>query len=221
MDLGDYYSKSFGDFRGNWKIAVPSLIASILTGLILLVGFFEILTALSLNLNVLGTAITSSTFSQINPNALWTAGLIFLVMELLLFIVDVIKTAATVGMAKQIIMEGSSDLGFAWKSGIKYFPRIIVVSIIKVILMGIVAIPLILGIYLLFAHAIGVAIPVLLIGFIIFIIGAILLSLIFFIFNQSIVVGQKSIVDSIKDSFQDRHNPQPPCTVSGRASYRS
>ena len=200
MDLGDYYTKSIESYRRNWKIAVPSIIASFLTVLILIVGFFEILTTLSLNLNILGTAISPSNFPNITPNAILTAVEIFIIMEALIFVIDVIRTAATVGMAKQIIMEGSSNLDFAWKSGIKYFFRIFVVSIIKFILILVVAIPLFLGIYLLSAHLTW-AIPVLLIGLIIFIIGAILLALIFFIINQSIVVGQKSIIDSIEDSF--------------------
>jgi len=200
MDVGDYYSKSIESFRRNWNIAVPSVIVSILTGLIFITGFFGIFSVLSLNLSILGN-ITPSTLPQINPNALWTAGAIFIIMEILVFVIDAIRAAATVGMAKQIIREGSSNLGFAWKSGIKYSPKIIVVSIIRTVLMSVIAIPLILGVYFIFTNVVDVAIPVILIGSVIFIIGAILLSLIFFVFSQSIVVGQKSIIDSIKDSF--------------------
>lgn len=201
MDIGNYYSKSVESFRRNWKIAVPSIVASILTGLIFIVGFFEIMAALPLNLNLMGTLITPFIFSQINQNAVITAGVIFIIMEFLLFIINVVRTAATVGMAKQIIIQGSASLDFGWKSGIKYSPKIFVVSIIKTILESIALIPLILGFYLLFAYSLMSAIFVLLAGFIIFLIGAVLLSLIFFLFNQSIVIGQKSIINSIKDSF--------------------
>lgn len=200
MDIGDYYSKSIESFRRNWKITVPSIVASILTVLLFIVGFFGIMAILAPNLSIMGN-FTSSIFSQINLNTLLTAGLILLIIEILIYVIDAFRTAATVGMAKQIIMDGSADLDTAWKDGIKFFPKIFVVSIIKTILTAVVAIPLILGLYLIFNNMILGGISALLIGSIIFFIGYILISLIFFVFNQSIVVGQKSIVDSIKDSY--------------------
>lgn len=200
MDIGDYYSKSIESFRRNWKIAVPQLVASTLTILSFIVAFFLIIAILPLNLSDLGN-ITPSTFPQFNPNAVLTAGVILLIVEILIFVINSIRTAAIVGMAKQIIMEGSADLDVAWKSGIKYFPRIFAVSIIKSVLTVIIAIPLILGFYLLFNYGSLEAVSVLLLGSLIFIIGYILISLIFFLFNQSIVVGQKSVIGSIKDSF--------------------
>lgn len=200
MDIGYYYSKSVESFRNNWKITVPSIVASILILLLFIVGFFGIMVVLFPNLSTMGN-ITPFTFPQINSNALITVGLILLVIEVLIFIINAFRTAATVGMAKQIIMDGSASLDIAWKDGIKFFPKIFVVSIIKTILTAIVAIPLILGFYLLFNNVILSGISVLLIGSIIFLIGYILISLIFFVFNQSIVVGQKSVVGSIKDSY--------------------
>jgi hypothetical protein len=200
VDIGDYYSKSIESFRRNWKITVPSIVASILTVLLFIVGFFGIMAILAPNLSIMGN-FTSSIFSQINLNTLLTAGLILLIIEILIYVIDAFRTAATVGMAKQIIMDGSADLDTAWKDGIKFFPKIFVVSIIKTILTAVVAIPLILGLYLIFNNMILGGISALLIGSIIFFIGYILISLIFFVFNQSIVVGQKSIVDSIKDSY--------------------
>ena len=200
MNIGDYYSKSIESFRRNWKITIPSIVASILTVLLFIVGFFGVMAILSPNLSIIGN-FTPSIFSQINLNTLLTAGLILLIIEILIYVIDAFRTAATVGMAKQIIMDGSADLDTAWKDGIKFFPKIFVVSIIKTILTAIVSIPLILGLYLIFNNMILGGISALLIGSIIFFIGYILISLIFFVFNQSIVVGQKSIVDSIKDSY--------------------
>ena len=200
MDIGNYYSKSIESFRRNWKITVPSIVASILTALLFIVGFFGVMATLSPNLNIIGN-VPPSVFSQINLNTLITAGLILLIIEILIYIINAFRTAATVGMAKQIIMDGSASLDIAWKDGIKFFPKIFVVSIIKTVLTAIVAIPLILGFYLLFNNMILSGISVLLIGSIILFIGYILISLIFFVFNQSIVVGQKSVIDSIKDSY--------------------
>lgn len=200
MDIGDYYSKSIESFRRNWKITVPSIVASILTALLLIVGFFGVMATLSPNLSIMGN-FTPSIFSQINSNSLITAGLILLIIEILIYIINAFRTAATVGMAKQIIMDGSASLDIAWKDGIKFFPKIFVVSIIKTILTAIIAIPLILGLYLIFNNMILSGISVILIGSIILFIGFILISLIFFVFNQSIVVGQKSVIGSIKDSY--------------------
>ncbi|MEL7670653.1 hypothetical protein [Methanobacterium sp.] len=200
MDIGDYYSKSIESFRRNWKITVPSIVASILTVLLLIVAFFGVMATLSPNLSIIGN-FTPSIFSQINSNTLLTAGLILLIIEILIFIINAFRTAATVGMAKQIIMDGSASLDTAWKDGIKFFPKIFVVSIIKTILTAIIAIPIILGFYLLFNNMILSGISVVLIGSIILFIGFILISLIFFVFNQSIVVGQKSVIGSIKDSY--------------------
>ncbi|MGB9977691.1 hypothetical protein [Methanobacterium sp.] len=200
MDIGDYYSKSVESFRRNWKITVPSIVASILTLILFIVGFFGVMATLSPNLSIIGNA-TPSIFSQINSNTLLTAGLILLIIEILIYIINAFRTAATVGMAKQIIMDGSASLDVAWKDGIKFFPKIFAVSIIKTVLTVIVAIPLILGFYLLFNNEILIGVSVLLIGSLIFFIGYILISLIFFLFNQSIVVGQKSVVGSIKESY--------------------
>jgi hypothetical protein len=200
MDIGDYYSKSLESFRRNWKITVPTVVASILTILLFVVGFFGVIAILSPNLSIMWN-FTPSIFSQINFNTLLTAGLILLIIEILIFIINAFRTAATVGMAKQIIMDGSASLDIAWKYGIKYFPKIFVVSIIKMILMVIVAAPLILSFYLLFNKMILGGISLLLAGSLIFFIGYILISLIFFVFNQSVVVGQKSVIGSIKDSY--------------------
>lgn len=200
MNIGDYYSKSIESFRRNWKITVPSIVASILTVLLFIVGFFGVIATLSPNLSSIWN-FTPAIFSQINLNTLLTAGLILLIIEILVYIINAFRTAATVGMAKQIVMDGSASLDIAWKDGIKFFPKIFVVSIIKIILTAIVTVPLILGVYLIFSNAIISGISLLLIGSIVFLIGYVLISLIFFVFNQSIVVGQKSIVDSIKDSY--------------------
>lgn len=200
MDIGNYYSKSIESFRRNWKITVPSIVASILTVLLFIVGFFGVMATLSPNLSIIGN-VTPSIFSQINSNTLLTAGLILLIIEILIYIINAFRTAATVGMAKQIIMDGSASLDIAWKDGIKFFPKIFVVSIIKTVLTALVAIPLILSFYMLFNNMILSGISVFLIGSIIFLIGYILISLIFFVFNQSIVVGQKSVIGSIKDSY--------------------
>ena len=200
MDIGDYYSKSIESFRRNWKITVPSIVASILTVLLFIVGFFGVMATLSPNLSIIWND-TPSIFSQINSNTLITAGIILLIIEILIYIINAFRTAATVGMAKQIIMDGSASLDIAWKDGIKFFPKIFVVSIIKTVLTAVIAIPLILSFYLLFNNMILSGISVLLIGSIIFFIGYILISLIFFVFNQSIVVGQKSVIGSIKDSY--------------------
>ena len=200
MNIGDYYSKSVESFRRNWKITVPSIVASILTVLLFIMGFFGVMATLSPNLSSIWN-FTPAIFSQINLNTVLTAGLILLIIEILVYIINAFRTAATVGMAKQIVMDGSASLDIAWKDGIKFFPKIFVVSIIKIILTVIVTIPLILGFYLIFSNAIISGISLLLIGSIVFLIGYVLISLIFFVFNQSIVVGQKSIVDSIKDSY--------------------
>ena len=200
MDIGDYYSKSIESFRRNWKITVPSIVASILTVLLFIVGFFGVMATLSPNLSIIWND-TPSIFSQINSNTLITAGIILLIIEILIYIINAFRTPATVGMAKQIIMDGSASLDIAWKDGIKFFPKIFVVSIIKTVLTAVIAIPLILSFYLLFNNMILSGISVLLIGSIIFFIGYILISLIFFVFNQSIVVGQKSVIGSIKDSY--------------------
>ncbi len=200
MNIGDYYSKSIESFRRNWKITVPSIVASILTMILFIVAFFGVIATLLSNLSIMGN-ITPSIFSQINSNTLLISGMILLIIEVLIFIINAFKTAATVGMAKQIIMEGSTSLDGAWKSGIKFFPKIFVVSIIKTILTAIIAIPLILGFYLLFNNVVLGGISVLLIGSLVFFIGYILISLVFFLFNQSIVVGQKSVMGSIKESY--------------------
>ena len=38
MDVGDYYSKSFNDFKKNLNIAIPSLVGIVLTFVIIIVA---------------------------------------------------------------------------------------------------------------------------------------------------------------------------------------
>ena len=65
----------------------------------------------------------------------------------------------------------------------------------------ILSIPLFLGLFLMITnHKIGLA--VLAIGAIILIAGVILLGLSFLVVQQSIVVGKKSVIDSLRDSFE-------------------
>ena len=194
MDIGDYYSRSFNDFKKNLNIAIPSLVGIVLTFVIIIVAVL---------LGVFGAYFGSVNGNLASPNLILVALFVLLIgiaIILSLFIGSFIY-AATIGMAKKIIEGKKPDLDVAWKYGKKYFLKILAVFIIIFILYFLLAIPAFLGLILLsISSSIGLVILVL--GIIILIVGAIFMALALMVVNQSIVVGEKSIIGAIKDSYK-------------------
>lgn len=193
MDIGDYYSRSFNDFKENLNIVIPSLVGIVLMLIIIFGAVF---------LGIFGAYFNSNT--NLAAPDLTMVTLIFVLIAIAVLIgilINVFVYAATIGMAKKIIERKKPDLSVALKYGKKYFLKILAVSIIIVFLYFLLAIPALLGAILLnISSMIGWI--VLILGIIIFIVGAIILALALFVVNQSIIVGEKSIISAIKESYK-------------------
>jgi hypothetical protein len=200
MDIGDYYSKSFKGFTNNPKLALPSLL-----GYILIYGIIIIM-ALILLLGVLGTDfLTNTTSGTFNPNSIDFSNLIMYVLILygVIAIVGLIvssyMSAATIGMSKSIINGEMPDLGVGFENGNKYFLKIIAVTIIIGIIMAVPIFLMVAG--LLVDQAYGFFPILTIIGVLVSLIIWIC-TLLFIFANQSIVVCDKSVIGSLKDSYK-------------------
>lgn len=209
MDISDYYTRAYESYRENLNIVVPSVLGTVLTFILVVIGVLIVLfgvfgtefleSLVSSSQNISADFIQSSAFAS----KMLFAVVIFIIIALIAAIIDSFIYASTVGLSKQIIMNGRSDLNYGWENGKKYLLRIflvrIIISLAYIVLFGV----LMLGLLFLRAFASGM------LGFSIFILGgiiifilAILLSLIFMVVHQSIVISEKSVLESIKDSYQ-------------------
>ncbi len=201
MDIGDYYSKSFTGFTKNPILALPTLLGYILIyGISIIVGIVSFFF-------LLGPDFFSS--GNFDPNSInySSLGVIFIfgiIITLISLIISSYMSAATIGMSNRIINGEMPNLGVAVKNGNKFFLKIILVSIIIGLLLAIFALPALLGLLIDGAYNLF---PVLtIIGCLVSLILWIVTPIIFIFANQSIVVCQKSVIGSLKDSVKVLRN---------------
>lgn len=202
MDVSDYYSKSFDLFKDNLNMIVPALVGivsifviSIITALIVLVLSFGLQSSLT------GGIISGTNFEGFSLASLVIIGLFVLIIVMLSLVISAFMYAATIGMAKKVIKGKGAELDVAWKKGKKYFIKVFAVNIVMSLIFGLLSLPIIVGLILLSSQS-NTAIIVTAIGALIFIVGGIFFGLSFFVVNQSIVIGKKSIIGSLKDSYK-------------------
>ncbi|BDZ70272.1 hypothetical protein [Methanobacterium petrolearium] len=200
MDIGDYYSRSFNGFTKNPKLALPTLL-----GYLVIYGINVVMMAIFI-FGTLGTDfLTNVTTGNFNPNSVDFANLMqsFLifygVIAIVSFVVSSYMSAATIGMSKSIINGEMPDLGVGFKNGNKYFLKIIAVSIIIGVILGLSFIFAVGGI--LIDQAYGLF-PILTIIGILLTLILWIITLLFIFANQAIVAGDKSVFASLKDSYK-------------------
>lgn len=200
MDIGDYYSKSINGFTKNPNIAIPILIFNILIYGVTFIGTIIMVFAF-LGPNFLSNGNISPYMANIpDMGTIALFSIVLLVACIVLFLIYSFVNAATIGMAKKIINGEKPELSVGLKAGKKYFVKIFVISIIMVILGVLTWIPLFIG--LLVDRMYGLWPTLTIIGALITIIAYIALFFIFIFTYQSIVVGKKSVISSIKDSVK-------------------
>lgn len=200
MDIGDYYYKSFKGFKENPNLAVPSLVLNVLIYIIVFLGaFFSILMLAGSGYFSAGS-ITPNMLSNITAGSVILFALMIIVFGVIIGLISSFVYAATIGMSKRIIVGERPGLNVGLDYGKKYFLKIFIVSILLGILGLITFIPLILGVILDYMYGLGFILS--LIGGIITVIGLIVLSLFFIFTYQSIVLGKKSIIGSLKKSMK-------------------
>jgi len=203
MDIGSYYSQSINAFTKNPMLAVPTLIGYILIYAITFIA------TLFLIFGIFGFNFTdysqSSTALMSSPD--WgVIGLALGISIIILVITWIISSmiyTATIGMAKEIILGQSIELGIAWEYIKKNILKILGIYVLEFLLACVAFIPLILGIAAVIFYSgnylsvIGVMIGGLIT--ILLIIGI----LIFFIFTyQSAIINNNSIIGSFKESYK-------------------
>lgn len=200
MDIGDYYSRSFKGFTNNPKLALPTLL-----GYILIYGI-TIIMVLILIFGVLGTDfLTNTTSGTFNPSSMDFSNMILYILiiygviAIVGLIVSSYMSAATIGMSKSIINGEMPDLGVGLKNGNKYFLKIMAVTIIIGIIMVVPIFLVVAG--LLVDRAYGFFPILTIIGVLVSLIIWIC-TLLFIFANQSIVVCDKSVIGSLKDSYK-------------------
>ncbi len=146
--------------------------------------------------------ITSGTgFESFSWVSIAIIGLFVLIIVVLALIISSFMYAATVGMAKKVIKGKGAELDVGWKKGKKYFLKVFAVNIITSLIFGLLSLPLLVGLILLSSYP-NTAIIITVIGALILIICGIFFGLSFLVVNQSIVIGEKSIIGSLKDSYK-------------------
>lgn len=181
----------------NPKLALPTLFEQIfimiITFLAMILLFFSVLGPEFLTT---GKISANST----NLTALIVPFIIFFIIWMISLIISSYVSAATIGMSKSIVFGEKPDLGLGFRNGNKYFLKIIAVSIIRLILLMVSAIPLISGVFADYAY--GIAPALTLIGVLVSLVLWVVTMILLIFTSQSIVVCGESVIGSIKDSIR-------------------
>ena len=190
MNIVDYYKKSLFLLKQNPKTIIPIVLGALLIVLVSIIGITAVLFSIIMpelmnsDMNILLSVLFE------NISLLITAGILIL---LVLGIIYSFVNAATIGMAKQVVLKEKASLKFAWETGKKYALKIFLVNLI----FSIVAILVIVSLSALLMALTG-DITTTFIG----ILTAIFLVILPFTFvGQSIVINENSVIGSIKESF--------------------
>lgn len=197
MNIDDYYSNSFNSFKDNLNLIIPTFVGILLQYALITILFFLIASSVlgsQFFNNILTGTLTTSNLPEFSFNQILVIIILLISGFIGLGLIGSFFQSATIGMARVVITQGQSELDVAWGYGRKYFLRIFLVNIIIGLLFVIGGIPLIIGTLL------G-SIPLVILGFIIIVIWMIFLFLSFFLISQSIVIGDKPVIDSLKDSL--------------------
>jgi len=202
MDIGSYYSRSIDLFAKNPMLAFPTLIGYILIYAITFIAtLFLLFGVYGFNFNDFGQ--NSALMSSPDWGVLWLSLGISIVIMISTWIISSMIYAATIGMSKKIISGKSPDLGNGWKYVKKNLLKILGIYILEFLLTCAACIPLIIG----FAAVIyysgnSLSIIGVLIGGLITVILVIAILVLFIFTYQSAIVGKKSIVGSLKESYK-------------------
>lgn len=209
MDILNYYSKSFNGLKKTPKIIVPAFLGF---SLIFAIAFIT----LSLILIKLGP-ILPIFFEGLNEDPPCIIFSIMLVLWMLLVVVAALviisiagliissyTSAATIGMSKDMINGAMPGLRVGFENGNKYFLKIILINIFKVLILVILLFLIYLGSLLglmvdsivnSYASSLLTASAYLL-SLTLWLVAIILSTVV----DQSLVVGERSVIGSIRDS---------------------
>ncbi|MBI5680591.1 MAG: hypothetical protein HZC47_06855 [Methanobacterium sp.] len=197
MDIGDYYSNSIEGFRKNPKLAVPVLVGyigmyviALILGLIVIVALFG-----------MGSLSTGQfNINSMNYTSIGTLFVFYLAILVIIFVISCCIAAATIGMSKKIINGEKPELDAGLKSIKKYIIKIALVSIIFGLILVVFTLPVVAGIAVDYMYGLFPALTI--IGGLVAVCLWIVTYILFMFTYQSIIVGKKSVIGSIKDSVK-------------------
>lgn len=200
MDIGDYYSKSINGFTKNPKLAIPTLVGYIGTYIVLII--FVILFIFTLfDWGSLATGqFNVNTLNSMNYANLGIFVILYFVTLAIVFVISCCMNTANIGMSERIVNGETPGLNAGLKSIKKYIFKIMLISILMGLISIVFAIPLILG----FAgdYRYGLFPTLTIIGGLISIVLWIVTCALLIFTYQSIIIGKKSVISSIKDSVK-------------------
>jgi len=202
-DVGDLIGKGFKIWKSNLNMCVPfllNLLFSILAMVPLVAAFLAIL-GFSGDLQSLDSITSEELLSRLEES-LFTLGIVFVLVILVMALISAFFTAGAIGMAKEALETGKSTIGAMWSAGREHFLNMFIVTLLTgIIVVAGVAFLLPGVIYLLPSfdpspETIGLLVA----GIMLLIIYAVIVSLLLALAPYALVADSIGAVDSIKAS---------------------
>jgi hypothetical protein len=209
-EIGAIIGKGFGVWRDNLNLCIPFLLSAALSFLALMPILAAVAMTLGTEQFLNNTSLENgqNLLSELEgsmPQLIAAATLSFLMF----YLVSAFFTAGAIGMARAALETGKASSGAMWTSGKSHFLQMFLVSILMVLVMILGIVFLLPGIALLprpfqpEPQAIGL----LFIGTILFIIYALIVSLVFAVAPYALVVDSLGAAKAIRASIDFfRHN---------------
>ncbi len=203
-DVGDLIGKGFKIWKSNLNLCVPfllNLLFSILAMVPLVAAFLAIL-GFSGDLQSLDSITSEELISRLEES-LFTLGIVFVLVILVMALISAFFTAGAIGMAKEALETGKSTIGAMWSAGREHFLNMFIATL----LMGIIVV---VGVAFLLPGVIYLlpsfdpspeTIGLLVAGIMLLIIYAIIVSLLLALAPYALVVDSIGAVDAIKASI--------------------
>lgn len=200
-DVGDLIGKGFKIWKSNLNLCVPfllNLLFSILAMVPLVAAFLAIL-GFSGDLQSLDSITSEELLSRLEES-LFTLGIVFVLVILVMALISAFFTAGAIGMAKEALETGKSTIGAMWSAGREHFLNMFIATL----LMGIIVV---VGVAFLLPGVIYLlpsfdpspeTIGLLVAGVMLLIIYAIIVSLLLALAPYALVVDSIGAVDAIK-----------------------
>ena len=145
-DIGELISKGFGVWRNNLNLCIPFLL-SIIASMLILVPFLAafLMTSVPMeNMNI--TTVQNAQemeelltqmqeyLGNLEEGRTLQIAALFLALIMLLFLASAFFTAGAIGMARQALEKGKSDIGAMWSAGKMHFFNMFLATLLMGIL---------------------------------------------------------------------------------------
>ena len=220
VDYGEMVKSGYKTWKNNLILCIPvifgALLSAIIAGIILVISFLSLFwplieTIISDPTTMASSEFFSQLYSIVTSNLISIGAVIFIIVIIVGLIFSFFYSGA-VGMAKEAILNGKTNLSHMWDYGKKkyldYFIASIIIGLIALIgvlfiIPGFLSVSSEIGIsgFNFSSHNFNAYIP-LIIGFVIMILYMLILSIIFALVSYSIVIDDLSAIEGIKKAVR-------------------